>query len=68
MTIRTGAEMRWVEGNPYALQDAVQASRERDDERAEEIAESRDQELEAMDWGDEYPTDLSLARPIKSDA
>ena len=37
------------------MQDAAQARREREDERAEEIAEARAMELEAMDWGDEFP-------------
>ena len=46
--------MKWVDGNPYAMQDAAQARREREDEQAEAVAEARDMELEAMDLGDGY--------------
>lgn len=46
--------MKWVDGNPYAMQDAVQARREREDEQAEAVAEAREMELESMDLGDGY--------------
>lgn len=46
--------MKWVDGNPYAMQDAAQARREREDEQAEAVAEAREMELESMDWGDGY--------------